>query len=57
MVRTMPKSYEIDMSRPVEIGSGIGKVVSTPKSMPTGRIARSKPRRNAAKQTGQTTPV
>ena len=45
------------MSKPDEMGPGVGKVDSTPKSMPTGKIAMFKPRRNAAMQTGQTIPV
>ena len=42
---------------PVEIGSGTGKVVSTAKSMPTGRIASTKPRRNAEIPAGHKRPV
>jgi len=53
----MPKIYDTDINSPVEIGSGSGKFISTPKSIPTGRMAKSNPSRKQAKHTGQTYPV
>ena len=38
------------MSKPEEIDSGTGKVSSTPKSIPIGKMAKTDPSKNAPRQ-------